>query len=121
MAPKTLLELTTDAPERSAIKVDGKTYELRSRDDLGLKEDAEFRRLMKEFADAQPGQDWEKMASFLNSMVKTVVIDIPDEVLAKLSDGKKLKIIEAFTQEVGASRPPASPAPAAQLAEAARA
>lgn len=108
MAPNTLLELTTDAPERAVIKIDGKPYELLSRDDLGLKEDAEFRRLVKEFSDEQTGKDWQKMDVLLGSMVKSIVINIPNEVLEKLSDAKKLKIIEAFTKEVGSNRPPAS-------------
>lgn len=112
---QTLLELTTDAPERAIIKIDGKPYELRSGDDLGLKEDAEFRRLVRSFSDAQPGEDWQKLALTLDSMVGAVVLDLPVEVLAKLSDGKKLKIIEAFTKEVGAVRtPPSIPVPEAE-------
>lgn len=109
MAQNTLLELTTDAPERSVITIDGKPYELRARDDLGLKEDAAFRYLTKEFADAQPGQDWQKLATLLGTMVQSVVIGMPNEILEKLSDAKKLKIIEVFTKEVAMIRPAPSP------------
>lgn len=108
MAQKTLLELSTDAPERAVIRIDGKTYELRGRDDLGLKEDAEFRRMAKAFGDTQPDGDWQKLAGALDSMVGVIVLGISAEVLAKLSDVKKLKIVEAFTKEVAANRPAAS-------------
>jgi hypothetical protein len=110
MAQKALLELTTDAPERATIKVDGKEYQLRAREDLGLKEDAEFRRTMKEFGDGGPDTDWPKMARLLDGLVRTAVLDIPDEVLAKLKDVQKVRIVEAFTKEVVSSRQAASAA-----------
>ena len=114
MARETLLELSTDAPERAVIKIDGKPYELRACDDLGLKEDAAFRSLNKAFLDAQPGQDWQRLAVLLGSMVQSIVIGLPNEVLEKLSDAKKLKIIEVFTKEVAAIRPATPPERAAE-------
>lgn len=105
MAQRTLLELDTEAPERAVIKIDGVSYEMRSRDDLGLKEDAEFRRMMKSFSDSQPGEDWEKMAKLLEEMVTSIVIGLPLTVNVNLSDAKKLKIIEAFTKEVSSPQP----------------
>lgn len=114
MAHKTLLELDTAAPERAVIKIDGNAYELRSIDDLGLKEDAEFRGTLREFNDAQPGQDWGKMAGLLDRMLQSIVLGLPQDVLARLSDGKKLKIIEVFIKEVGMIRNPPSQAPAAE-------
>lgn len=121
MAQKTLLELTTDAPERAIIKVDAKSYELRSRDDLGLKEDAEFNALHSEFSAATEAKDWNALSPLLDRMVAGVVLGIPLEVLAKLSDAKKLQIVQAFTREVGALRPPASVQAAEPLKEAAAA
>lgn len=104
MAQKMLMELTTGVFDRAKIKIDEVVYEIKSREDLGLKQDAEFRGVMAEFADAQPKNDWQRMAELLDRMVRFVVIGIPDDVLAKLSDAKKLKIIEVFTKEVTDSR-----------------
>lgn len=118
MAREVLLELTTEAPDRATVKIDGKEYEFRCREDLGLKEDAQFRRLAKDFAEAEPTLDWEKMSGLLESMVRIVVIGMPDEVLAKLNDIKRLKIVEAFRKEVAAPRPASSPRAEADLREA---
>lgn len=99
MAQKMLLELTTGAPERAAIKIDGATYELKCREDLGLREDAEFAELHEGF---KATKDWKEMTAFLDRMVLGVVIGLPAETLAKLNDKKKLQIVQAFTTEVGA-------------------
>jgi|CXWL01.1.fsa_nt_gi hypothetical protein len=105
MAQKTLLELTTEAPERACIRIDDNLYQLRSREDLGLKEDAEFSGMMTDFEVASNAKDWRQMAAVLDRMVQGVVIDMPAEVLAKLNDTKKLKIVQAFTTEVGSRLP----------------
>lgn len=104
MAQKMLLDITTEAPERAMIKIDGAVYELRSRDDLGLKEDAEFRALHEAFENSEKSKDWQEMAGVLDRMVTGAVIGMPPDVLAKLSDPKKLKIIQAFTTEVRSGR-----------------
>ena len=108
MAQKMLMELSTDAPERAQIKIDGIPYYLKSREDLGLRQDAEFRGVVAEFSAVQSTGDWQKMASLLDTMGKFAVIDIPDDVLAKLSDTKKLKIVEVFTKEIVENRAPIS-------------
>ena len=108
MARKTLMELTTDVPERPQIKIDATVYEMKSREDLGLRQDAEFRGVVAEFSAAQPSGDWQRMASLLDAMVKFAVIGITDDVLAKLSDAKKLKIVEVFTKEIAENRAPIS-------------
>ncbi len=109
MAQKMLLDITTEAPERACIKIDGAAYELRSRDDLGLKEDAEFRALHEEFEKTQTSKNWQEMAAVLDRMVLGAVIGLPVEVLVKLSDPKKLKIVQAFTTEVRSGRAATSP------------
>lgn len=108
MAQRTLLELSTEAPERSVIKIDDKLYELRSREDLGLREDAEFSGMMEDFKTAQDAKDWRQMSAVLDRMVQGVVMGMPPELLAKLNDAKKLKIVQAFTTEVAQSRQPIS-------------
>ncbi len=112
MAQKTLLELTTQEAERAIIKIDNAAYELRCREDLGLKEDTEFTAMYNEFEDASKAKDWRLMAAILDRMVQGVVIGMPADVLAKLNDIKKLKIVQAFTKEVGASHPQTSKEPA---------
>lgn len=118
MARKTLLELTTDAPTRALIKIDDKTYELRSADDMGLKEQTELQKMNALVTDADTQKDWAAMSRVLDEMVHIVVFGIPDEVLAKLSDSKKLKIVEAFMQEVRGSRALPSPSAEAGVAQA---
>lgn len=118
MAQKTLLELTTNEPTRAVIKIDGKNYELRAPEDFGLKEDAEHKRTMKLLADAGPNQDWQKMAEALNTMLRAVVIDIPEELVNKLKDNQKMAIIQAFTTETVQRRQAVSPKEAAAVAQA---
>lgn len=109
MAQRTLLELDTSAPTRPLIKIDGVEYQLKVQDDLGLKEEAELQRMRKAFVEIESGQDSSELANHLKRMVKILLIDLPDDVLDRLSDAKKLKIVSAFTQEVGKTRQPASP------------
>ena len=104
MAQKTLLELTTEAPERACIKIDGVIYDLKCREDLGLREDAEFAELHEAF---KSSKDWKEMSRLLDRMVLGVVINLPEETLFKLNDKKKLQIVQAFTTEV-AARPQTS-------------
>lgn len=109
MAQKTLLELDTAAPTRPLIKIDGIEYQLKVQDDLGLREEAELQRMRKSFAEIESGENSAELANNLRRMVKILLIDLPDEVLDRLSDSKKLRIVSAFIQEVGKTRQPASP------------
>lgn len=106
MAQKTLLDITTEAPDRACIKVDGTSYEMKCREDLGLKEDAEFAELHDAF---KVSKDWKEMSGLLDRMVLGVVIGLPPETLAKLSDKKKVLIVQAFTTEVRNGLAAASP------------
>lgn len=109
MAQKTLLDITTETPERACIKIDGAVYELRTKDDLGLREDAEFRAMHEAFEKSEASKDWKEMAAVLDRMILGAVIGLPVEVLAKLSDPKKLKIVQAFTTEVRNGQAATSP------------
>ncbi len=113
MAQKTLLELSTEAPERSCIKIDNNLYELKVREDLGLKEDAEFTGMYAEFQAAMDAKDWRSMGVVLDKMVQGVVLGVPADVLAKLNDQKKLQIVQAFIKEIGVRPAPISLVPVA--------
>ncbi|MDD5302033.1 MAG: hypothetical protein PHS14_02905 [Elusimicrobia bacterium] len=107
-----LLELSTEKEERPTIKVDGSHYELRAREDFNLSEDAEFASLVKDFTGSSPERDAAKMVGFLDRIIKLAVAGISDEVLAKLSDTKKVMILGAFNKEAASRRalPPVVPA-----------
>lgn len=107
---KPLLELSTLAPERPHIVIDGERYEMALPQEYGLLEQARMQRFQREALAAQeairrsPGDVGEEMAArmsdMLRGMVAIVLPALPEEVAAKLTDAHRLRIIEVFTRAV---------------------
>lgn len=107
MAPRTLLELSTDEPARPHITINRKAFALKVSDDLGLREDAEYRAAANDLGEEV---DHEKRIAALDRMVRMLVIGIDDATIALLKDKQKIAIINAFAEEALKSRQPASEA-----------
>lgn len=111
---KPLLELSTLAPERPHITIDGERYPIALPEDYGLVDQAKMQRLQREALAAQEeiqhspddvGEETAtRMGDLLRRMVTMVLPGLPEEIAAKLTDAHRLRIIEVFMQAV-------SPAP----------
>jgi hypothetical protein len=98
---KALLDLST--LEQPTISIDKQDYSLMRPEDFGLRESVRLERLRKTVAGVmtQTGEiadeDVLAMADALDELVRTILPDLPANVFAKLRDGQKLKIVEAFS------------------------
>lgn len=110
---KPLLELSTLAPERPHILIDGKRYEMAVPEDFGLIEQARFARLSRQVnemglsqsLDSLDEEQAERVSGLLREMVASVLPGIPGEMLDKLTDQHALRIVEVFTKAVGPRTP----------------
>lgn len=104
-----LLDLTTLAPDRESIFIDGQPYELIAPREASLRENAIIDRcrralnLVSEQVDKTLTPEKRKQAdkvitAALATAVRVLVPDAPDDVLAKLNDNQRLAIVQAFTR-----------------------
>lgn len=98
---KKLLTLDTLSAERDTIIIDDQEYEVLAEEDFGLDERTEMVRTSKRIVqlferDEKPGIARKMLTDF----VKTVIPKLDPEVLARLKDSHKLKIMNAFIAAV---------------------
>ena len=100
-APTAALELST-ARQRSLVKIDDKSYELRHPDELSVVESYFMQELSKRLVALSKGEVSEKDLSSiqqgLDRSLRTAFVDLPESVLTILNDGQKLKVLEVFSQ-----------------------
>jgi len=98
-----LLDLST-IHERPKIRIDGDLYEMLTSDDFGIVDIADFKAVGKAADKLQSGDldrpEAEKLAKLVDEMIEKIVLDIPAEVLGKLTFTQKMKIIEVFSDAV---------------------
>jgi len=114
-----LLDLST--LERPQIAIDKRGYDVMRPDDFGIRELLQLQRLYGTVTrvqgtapDALTEADIEVMADALDTMVRMIMPELPDEVFRKLYDTQKLQIVGAFSGLVGWSggtRPTATASP----------
>lgn len=98
---KPLLDLST--LERPTISIDKEDYLLMRPEDFGLRESVRIDRLRHELHDVMSrpenlsDEDVLTVAGALDDLVRMILPDVPLEVFAKLRDGQKLRIVEAFS------------------------
>ena len=106
-----ILELSTLAPDRPEILLhwtgepDGKFYEMVEIEDLSLEEQAELAKYtdimqaLRKKADASliSPPEAKKLAEALSKLVRYLIPSLEDQAYTELTDGAKVKIIEAFT------------------------
>jgi hypothetical protein len=98
---KELLTLDAMEPDRDFITINGKQYDLREQDELSLSELARIRRESRTVVDAGSAaemseEDAKKFETFLDDIVKTVVIGLEASVIDKLRSAQKIQIVSAF-------------------------
>lgn len=106
-----ILELSTLAPDRPEILLswtgepDGKLYEMVDLEDLSLEQQADLAKytdimqsLKKKQSAAQiTPPEAKKLAEAMSKLVRALIPSLEDQAFAELTDGAKVKIVEAFT------------------------
>jgi len=116
MTPEPLLDLSTLAPTRPAIRIDGVEYELSVIADFGAVGlyRLESLALAAEKINTTKRKDYTEQTAIdlsvnLSSQVKLIVLELPDDVLDKLSDSQKGAILTVFSQAVSPDEEPPPP------------
>ncbi|MBC2858726.1 hypothetical protein [Stappia sp. 28M-7] len=98
MAETPILDLET-LIKRPIIRIDGERYELRAPDELSVLESQRLTTAGKEIeALASSGDPENVLAGVIDDVTRRIVVDLPDAVLAGLSESQKMAICEVFTQ-----------------------
>jgi len=103
-----ILDLSTLAPERKKIRVDGQLYELAVMDDFGLRDQqwisSRARDMWKGLdADKIEELDEEAVEFTLDQIVDKIVAQLPRESIVKLSISQKTQILSVFIKHAGVS------------------
>ncbi|MDF1778733.1 MAG: hypothetical protein P1V13_22145 [Rhizobiaceae bacterium] len=92
-----LLDLNT-LIERPKIKIDGKTYEILSPDELSILDSQRFEtwgRRIEALAKDEDKSD--ELDTLIDQVTGKILIGVPQDVWAKLSKGHKVRVIAVFT------------------------
>jgi hypothetical protein len=105
-SPAPLLDLDT-LTTRNFIAIDGQRYFIRSPDELSVIDSHRFVRWVdrvQALQKADPGEDEEaqeersaKLAELVDTIVRNAVVDLPEEVFAKLSGAQRWSVVDVFT------------------------
>ena len=106
-------DLSTLAPTRPTIRIDGTTYQLRVLKEFGAVDLYHVRRLGNEAQAIQrvkpkdyTEQNAMDLSAILSEQINLIIIDLPPEVLAKLPDPMMADILEVFNNETLPLAPP---------------
>lgn len=96
-----ILDLSTQEPDRPVIKIDGAEYYLSTAEDLTLKESSYMSWAGEQMQKISSAEEWQeteadKLEGFLDEACRLALHDVPEDVYGKLTDGHKIKIVEAF-------------------------
>jgi len=103
-----LLDLSTSV-ERPVVNIDGEPYEMRDPNEFTLSQVHELATLGKKLQklmskDELSDSESDDLEQIGIDIVTTVMVQLPREVLDKLSAVSKMKISEAFTNRAGMSQ-----------------
>lgn len=96
MAKAPILDLDT-LIERPTIRIDGKAYELWSPEELSILDSQYFTLKGREIEELARGEDVEALSALIEKVCRRCLVEIPDDVFAKLSAPQKTAIVEAFS------------------------
>ena len=112
-----LLDISTLAPEAQHVRIDGVKYAISRQDDFGIKQQARLgswatRAERIKMSETMTDDDADKYVTLLRDFAKTVLPDMPKNVLMKLKDQHLQGIAVVFMDASGiqiAKRPMAKP------------
>ncbi|WPJ67965.1 hypothetical protein AUSSIE_42 [Sinorhizobium phage Aussie] len=97
MAKDPLLDLST-LIERPAITIDGKRYEILSPEELSILDSQSFTFWGGEIEELSKTKGKEsELAELVSKVASKVLVEVPADVRAKLSDAQKFRVVEVFT------------------------
>lgn len=99
MTARPILDIDT-LIERPAIAIDGRRFELLSPAELSLRQSHQFGIWARRMEALQASEEIEvsdELGEIIDNITELVVVDLLDEVLAKLKDEQKLAIAQVFT------------------------
>lgn len=101
-APEPVLKISTLAPVRPTIDVDGEFYELRMTRDFGIAKQQELNRDGREFgtlwnSEKRLTDTQKKRLKLLLERLFKLVLVAPDEVMARFQDSDKADVVLHFT------------------------
>lgn len=98
---KVLLTLDTLTQEHDTIEIDDVSYDVLAEGDFGLDERAQMVRTSKKVVNLFDSNERSDNARrMLTEFIKQIIPSLPDEVLKRLKDEHKLKIMNAFIAAV---------------------
>ena len=111
---KPILELSTLAPERTKIAIDGELYEIALATDFGLLDGYRIEQLQEPMrAYSKPGPRTEEIVAKMSEALEDfvgLVLKAPADVIAKLTESQMLQIVGVFTTASGIQTdPPPTP------------
>lgn len=121
MAPRIVQAINVDEPDRPIVSItfQGRptNYELSVREDFGIRELTRIERWQRKINEIRnkpepdiTEEDADTIVESLDAFMIMLIRDCPPEVLAKLQDAHKMSLMEAFSNEAGASpAPPQTP------------
>lgn len=106
--PKQILELSTLTPDRLAVNIDGKLYEIKDRSEIGVENLVtlqslynEIERLRNYSADELDEEVGRVLSFQMDKLCRLLLMNCPEEIHRKLQDSHRLSIFMAFQQAVG--------------------
>lgn len=107
-ASASMLDLSTEAPDRDFIRIDGQIVYLATKEDLSIEGHVLIERTIARFDRAQASgpadvtdDAMQQLAQDVRASAKAVLIDCPDDAFDKLKDGQLVAIIRVFSEAVG--------------------
>ncbi|WEK00594.1 MAG: hypothetical protein P0Y59_02565 [Candidatus Sphingomonas phytovorans] len=99
MADAPLLDLAT-LIVRQAIDIDGRRFEILSADELSVLDSHRFGiwgRQIERLAASDDADDSAEYAELIQRVARAAIVDVPDEVFARLTGTHQMAIVDVFT------------------------
>lgn len=111
--PKQILEINTLIPDRLAINIDGRLYELRDKAEIGIEDLFTLQLLYDEVIQIQnleaekiTPEVGKELSIAMDKLCRLLLIDCPDAVHSKLQDYHRMAIFKVFQQAAGEETQP---------------
>lgn len=85
---------------RPTVSIDGVIYEILSADEMSVIESHRFGltgKRIEALAEVEGAEAEEELAALVDHVARKVLVDVPDEVFAKLSGSHKWAVVDVFT------------------------
>lgn len=102
-----LLDLSTERPDRKQIKIDDVVYDMAVPEDFELEEFLELASagqsasgLISATRENMTPEKTEQLVALMDQVVKSAILDLPEEVFAKLKTVQKFAVVNCFSDAI---------------------